>query len=352
MSHPLLALLALVTAARPVNGNAGPAPWEIESPLRPLPAAPLGVRASFEELPFTVTPERVRLGRWLFFDPRLSVDGTVACATCHRPEHGFSEPTGHSRGVGGQAGTRKSLPILNVAFGFAQGYFWDGRARSLVDQAKAPLVNPVEMGGTPASVAASVAAVPGYRTAFREAFGDDRIDIDRVAEAIAAYEATRLSGGSRFDRFRAGDAEGLTAEEKEGLEIFFGRGRCSVCHSGPSFSDGAFHDVGIGRRPAGAADAGRDPGRYAVTGRASDRGAFRTPTLRDVSRRAPYMHDGSIQTLDEAVRVYQVDGDDPRLDPAMREVDIGCRDVAPLVAFLRALDGTGFEDHSPERLPQ
>lgn len=345
----LLALLAAGAAPAPE-----PTPWEAESPLRPLPAAPLGITADFGSLPYAVTPEKVRLGRWLFFDPRLSRDGTVSCGTCHRPEHGFSEPTAHSRGIGGQEGGRKAPPILNAAFTIQHAYFWDGRAGSLPEQAKGPMVNPIEMGSSHPAVEATIAAVPGYRRAFRQAFGDEQVDIDRIAEAIAAYEATRLSGGSRYDRFQAGDAGALTEEERQGRDVFFGRGRCSACHAGPGFTDSRFHAIGIGTpghftgRPGAAAD----PGRFAVTGAEPDRGAFRTPTLRDVSRRAPYMHDGSAATLFEAVRAYQFQAEGPGLDPLLKEIDIACPDVDALVAFLGALDGTGFEDRPPRHLPQ
>ncbi|MBI5070457.1 MAG: cytochrome-c peroxidase [Deltaproteobacteria bacterium] len=349
--HTLLALALAASAAAEVPVLSA---WEAESPLRPLPEAPLGVPADFGTLPFAVTPEKVRLGRWLFFDARLSADGTISCGSCHRPEHGFSEPTAHSRGIRGQEGGRKAPPILNAAFTIQHAYFWDGRAGSLAEQAKGPIANPIEMGSSHPAVAAAVGAVPGYRKAFREAFGDDQVGIDRIAEAIAAYEATRLSGNSRFDRFQAGDRTALSEEEQRGREIFFGRGRCDRCHGGAGFTDSRFHAIGVGTpghftaRPGAAPD----PGRQAVTGAEADRGAFRTPTLRDVSRRAPYMHDGSAATLFEAVRAYQFQAEGVALDPVMREIDITCPDVDALVAFLGALDGTGFEDRPPRHFPQ
>ncbi len=313
------------------------------------------MEVDFAQARVKVTPERVRLGRWLFFDARLSRDGTVSCATCHHPEHAFSEPRAHSRGVGGLEGARKAPPIVNAAFTVFESYFWDGRARSLVEQAKGPIANPIEMGNTLEAVERTLSAIPGYRRAFRQAFGDDRIAIDRVAEAIAAYEATRLSGGSAYDRFSAGDEGALTPLARQGFDLFFGRGRCSACHLGPSISDSRYHNAGIGLdpRPPDLVEHGfRDPGRFAITQAPADIGAFKTPTLRDVARRAPYMHDGSSPTLEDAVMRYVRVAENPWLDPAMLEVLVTPADVPALVAFLRSLDGTGYEDSAPRALPR
>ena len=353
----LYLLLAFPSTGVAATSTSASTAWEAESPVRPLPAAPLGLKVSFAHVRgLTITPEKVRLGRWLFFDPRLSKDGTVSCASCHRPEHGFSEPTARSRGVGGQEGSRKAPPILNAAFSILEAYFWDGRAGSLAEQAKGPMVNPIEMGNSHAEVVRTVNAIPGYRRAFRAAYGDGRLDIDRVADAIAAYEATRLSGDSRYDRFEAGDANALTDLEREGRAVFFGRGRCDTCHPGPHFTDSGFHNVGIGWKAPAPGRPDRqglaDPGRFAVTGKEKDLGSFKSPTLRDVTKRAPYMHDGSAQTLRDAVRAYQFPQENPWLDPLMREVDINCHDVDALVAFLGALEGTGYEDAPPSHLPQ
>jgi cytochrome c peroxidase len=349
------ALPACRAAVRPGAEAARDPAWERENPVAPLPTPPLGLKVDFARAKVQVTPTKVRLGRWLFYDRRLSADGTVACASCHRPENAFSEPLPRSQGIHGQHGSRKAPPILNVAFQLYDHYFWDGRSSSLTDQVKGPLANPIEMGNTLDGVVATVRAIPGYRSAFREAFGDGRLDIERVAEAIAAYEATRLSGGSAYDRFEAGDDGALSELALAGREIFFGRGRCDACHLGPSFTDGRFHNIGVGYDPAvqpPSAASFADPGRYAVTSAPADIGAFKTPTLRDVAKRAPYMHDGSSRTLSEAVRRYIDVPPNPWLDPTMGEVRIQTRDVAPLVAFLEALDGTGYEDRPPPSFPQ
>jgi cytochrome c peroxidase len=358
---PVAAALALaLTACRtagtpPSSGAAGVPPWEAESPLRPLAPPPPGVPFDLARAHgVKVTPEKVRLGRWLFFDARLSRDGTVSCATCHDPRHAFSEREPHSTGIEGKHGTRKASPIVNVAFPLYDVWFWDGRATSLAEQAKGPLTNPVEMGNTLDGVVRTVAGVPGYRRAFLQAYGDDRLDIDRVADALAAYEATRRSGGSAYDRYGAGDDVALSEEARQGMEIFFGRGRCSACHASPNFTDSRFHNVGIGFQPGeDLVRLGfRDAGRYAVTGHPPDAGAFKTPSLREVARHPPYMHDGSSPDLRDAVLRYLDIAENPWLDPAMREVRISPLDVGPLVAFLEALDGTGFEDEPPRSFPR
>jgi cytochrome c peroxidase len=257
--------------------------------------------------------------------------------------------------VGGQEGARKAPTVINAAFAVSPRFFWDGRARSLAEQALGPLTNPVEMGNTLAGVAAAVGGVAGYRRAFREVYGDGRVDVERIADAIVAYEATRLSGGSAYDRFQAGDDAALSPLAQRGLEVFFGSGRCNACHLGPTFSDARFHNVGVGYAalPGPAVASGfRDPGRYAIPGAPADLGAFKTPGLRDLSARAPYMHDGSSPDLRDAVLRYVAVADNPWLDPAMREVEVTTADVEPLVAFLRALDGTGYEDRAPPSLPR
>ena len=353
---PLLALaLAAGCHREAVRPAAAQPDWERDNPLRPLPAPPVGMEVEWAAARgVTVTPEKVRLGRWLFYDARLSADGTVSCGTCHQPALAFSERAPHSTGIRGQQGTRKSPPIVNVAFHVFGDLFWDGRAASLQEQAKGPIANPVEMGNTHEAAARTVAAIGGYRNAFREAYGDDRVDIERIADALAAYEATRLSGGSAWDRFTAGDASALSDEAREGMDIFFGRGRCNACHLGPNLTDSRFHNIGIGfdEEAAPPRSGFADPGRYAVTGDPADTGAFKTPTLRDVSRRAPYMHDGSVPTLAEAVMTYVRIEANPWLDPAMQEVRAFPFDVRPLVAFLEALDGTGFEDTPPASFPR
>jgi cytochrome c peroxidase len=361
--RPFVLALALAAAGcqagagRPVTAApAAPPPWEVANPVRPLPEPPLGSPADFASVPW-VTPEKARLGRWLFFDPRLSADGTISCASCHDPAHAFSEPTAHSTGIRGQEGRRKAPPILNDAWPVFPHFFWDGRAGSLAEQAKGPMANPVEMGNTHAGVVATLTRLDGYRPYFAEAFGDPAVTIDRVAEALSAYEATRLSGNSAFDRFDAGDEAALDPQQRWGRDLFFGRAGCSQCHLGPNLTDGRFHNLGVGwREPAPGAppESGfADAGRFEVTKDPKDLGAFKTPTLRDCSRHAPYMHDGTVATLEDAVLHYRRGGiENPWLSPLMKPVHLCWREVGALVAFLEALDGEGFEDAPPAAFPR
>lgn len=342
------------------------AAWEVDSPLKPLPTPPLGVNADFTALPFKVTPETVRLGRWLFFDTRLSKDNTVSCATCHKPENAFSETTPVSTGVGGNKGQRKAMSFLNGAWPLFPVFFWDGRVSSLVEQAKAPVVNPMEMGNTHEAVVKTVAAIAGYRKHFKEAFGDEQVSMDRIAEAISAFEATCLSGNSKHDRYEAGDNHAFTPQEKHGRDLFLVRARCARCHvTGGNFTDSMFHNIGIGwneekakasraKKGIGLAKAAFvDLGRYEVTKKKGDIGAFKTPSLRDVSKHAPYMHDGSIATLKEVVELYNRGGHkNPWLDAQMTPLYLSADDVDALVAYLHALDGEGYYDPGPKSFPQ
>lgn len=355
----LAALGACSTGAKGPAGTAvaAPARWELENPVQPLPPPPLGSEADLARLGGAVTPEKVRLGRWLFYDARLSADASVSCASCHRPEHAFSEPTPVSTGVGGQRGGRKAPTFLNAAFPIYPVYFWDGRAGSLAEQAKGPMANPVEMANTHGAVVKTVAGIGGYRKAFREVYGDERIDIDRVADAIAAYEATRISGNSAWDRYEAGDPSALTPVQQRGRALFFGEARCSACHLGPNLTDSRFHNLGVGFSPPPEGkpvrEGFKDVGRYAVTGREEDLGAFKTPTLRDVTKRAPYMHDGSMATLREVVQHYARGGNaNPWLAPDVRDATLCACEVNAIVAFLAALDGQGWQDQAPRSFPQ
>jgi cytochrome c peroxidase len=282
--------------------------WEAENPVVPLPKPPLGI-ATFEELPEPPTPERVRLGRWLFYDARLSADGKVSCATCHKPENAFSEDTPVSTGIHGQKGGRKAPSFVNMAWTLYPHFFWDGRAASLEEQALGPIANPVEMGNTHDAMVNTLGNVKAYRRYFAEAFGgDERITKDRVAKAIADYERTRMSGNSAWDRWqRERDQSAVSEQVKLGHKLFFfGKAACNQCHLGNNFTDSSFHNLGVGFDAATGKFA--DQGRFDVTKAEADRGAFKTPTLRDVSKHAPYMHDGSHATLREVVEFYNRGG--------------------------------------------
>lgn len=337
--------------------------WEAANPIKPLPANPLGIGTEknplpqLSELKDPPTPERVRLGRWLFFDTRLSADNTISCATCHRPENGFSEPTPVSTGIDGQKGGRKAPSFLNQAFNKLPHFFWDGRAASLEEQAGGPMINPIEMGNKNHEVViARLKGIGSYAKYFKESFGTNEITIERVTKAIADYERTRMSGNSAWDRWRAGDKDAVSNDVKKGHLLFFGNAFCNNCHLGPNFTDEKFHNLGVGWDAEKEVFA--DEGRYAVTKVDSDKGAFKTPSLRDVSKRAPYMHDGSIATLTEVVKLYGKNGiPNPHLDRKIdrrfaEQLDLSEKQIMQLVKFMESLDGEGYLDKAPQHFPQ
>jgi len=350
--HQLRPACLLLTLAISGCGTDEAPPWEAANPVRPIPAAPLGADIDLATLETPPTLERVRLGRWLFYDTRLSGDGTVACATCHRPEHAFSEPTAVSTGIGGQRGTRKAPPIINLAVTVYPHFFWDGRAASLEEQALGPIANPLEMGQSHESMIAALSRVEGYAPYFEEGFGSPGITPARVAHALADYERTRMSGNSPWDRWRQTRDESAVSEEvKRGHDLFFDQAGCNQCHLGSSFTDTTFHNLGVGWNPDTGTFA--DEGRFLVTTLPADRGAFKTPTLREVTRHAPYMHDGSVATLREVVELYNQGGiENPHLDPKIEPLRLSDADVDALVAFMTALEGEGYQDAPPTAFPQ
>lgn len=355
----VLAFLAALPLAACSDARSDTTGWEADNPIRTVPVPPVGVAdqvkwAKLEaEQGLEVTPEKVRLGRWLFFDPRLSADGTLSCATCHRPGNAFSEPLPTSKGIRGQVGARKAPPIVNAAFPLQPVYFWDGRAKTLAEQAKGPIENPIEMGNTHEACAKAVGGIQGYRTIFRQVYRDPEPTIDRIADAIAAYEATLFSGNSAWDIYQADDEATIDPLIKRGADLFHGKAQCNQCHLGFNFTDSRFHNLGVGWDPS--ANAYKDEGRAKITGDPADLAAFKTPTLRDVTRHAPYMHDGSIATLEEVVELYNRGGEPgaPNLSPKVRKLGLTKDEVRAIVAFLEAL--TGDNDHAnaaPPSLPE
>jgi cytochrome c peroxidase len=309
-----------------------------------------------------VTPEKVALGRQLYYDKRLSKDGSVSCATCHDPAKGFADGRKVAEGIAGKKGARNSPSVLNAVFYEFQ--FWDGRAASLEEQAKGPLVNAVEMGfDNHDQVVGVVRGVPEYAAEFRRLFGRDAT-IDDVVAAIASFERTVISGDSPFDRFMAGDQGALTDAAKRGWELWNGKARCNTCHpfgdATPNFSDNKFHNIGVAAKNRDFAALAReaasvqDPaklafhadftelGRYVATRQPKDIGAFKTPGLRDVALTAPYMHDGSEATLLEVVAFYDKGGEpNPYLDGGIVPLKLTEQEHKDLVAFMEALTGQG-----------
>ncbi len=343
----------LILALGLVAGCAERTPeWEAANPVVPIPEPPLGIDASFADLEEPPTPERVRLGRWLFYDTRLSQDNTISCATCHRPENAFSEPTPVSTGIDGQKGGRKSPPAFNLAWTLYPNFFWDGRAGSLEEQALGPIENPIEMGHTIDGMLGTLSGIEGYGKYFEEAFGSPEITGERVAKAIADYERTRMSGNSSWDRFKVGRQEDAVSDQvKLGDELFFGKAGCNQCHLGQNLTDSRFHNLGVGWDPETESFA--DEGRYVVTKEDKDLGAFKTPSVREVTKRAPYMHDGSVATLREVLELYNDGGHpNPHLDPKIEPLNLTDEEIDALVAFMEALEGEGYQDTPPSTFPQ
>ena len=275
-----------------------------------------------------MTPEKVALGQMLFFDPRLSGSGVISCATCHNPALGWSDALPKGLGhMGGRLG-RRTPTILNVAYG--EPYFWDGRAATLEDQAKGPLTSAKEMDMPAEQAIARVVSIPGYVAAFDRAFPGKPINLDSIAAALASYERTIVSGSAPFDQWVAGDESAISASAKRGFTLFNGKANCAVCHAGWRMSDDGFHDIGI---------SDSDRGRAAVApGIVQLEYAFKTPTLRNINQRAPYMHDGSLPTLAAVIDHYDHGYEQrPSLDTQMHLLSLTADEKTDLLAFLNTL---------------
>jgi cytochrome c peroxidase len=314
----------LITSAFLVGASRAEEPYTLTMPL--------GLPKDAASIPpdNPLTPGKIELGKQLYFDQRLSADGTVACATCHAPDKGFSDGRPTSTGIKGQVGGRNAPVSINRLFSQAQ--FWDGRAASLEAQALGPVANPIEMGNTLDAMVASLAKIQEYQAQFHKVFGT-AVTKEGVARAIAAFERTLVCGNSAFDKFVAGDTAALSASAQRGLTLFRGKGRCVSCHTGFNFTDEGYHNLGVGM-----AKPSPDLGRYAVTKKNEDEGAFKTPTLRNVAASAPYFHDGSATTLDAVVEIYNTGGTpNPYLSKKIKPLGLSVQEQADLVAFMNAL---------------
>ena len=280
-----------------------------------------------------LTPERVSLGKMLFFDPRLSGSGWISCATCHNPALGWSDGLPTARGENMKKLTRHTPTILNSAYYKRQ--MWDGRFASLEEQALGPIGSPDEMNMDMRILLERLKAIAGYRVHFERAYPGEGITDRTIAKAIASYERTIVSGEAPFDRWLKGDAKAISASARRGFELFRGKANCVACHQGPNFTDDGFHNIGV--KPLEGID---DPGRFAKVPVKIMKGAHKTPALRDVAITAPYMHNGAYATLREVVEMYNRGGDDKsNLSPEMKELRLSDREVDDVVAFLRTLTG-------------
>ena len=278
-----------------------------------------------------LTPAKIELGRKLYYDPRLSGNGALSCASCHNPALGWSDGLARGIGFNGVVLGRSSPSVLNAAYYETQ--FWDGRAPSLEEQAKGPIQADKEMNNTAEKAVATLKAIPGYVTLFREAF-EGEITFDRVAQAIASFERTVVDLDSPFDRWARGDENAMSPAARRGFDLFVGKAGCAICHSGPNFADKRFHNIGT---------AGTDPGRMAVTKEKADLGAYKTPTVRNAALTGPYMHDGSQKTLRDVIDHYEKAAAErerhPNLSILMRPFKLTDPEKADLEAFMRALTG-------------
>lgn len=325
---------------------------------------PVGEVPSPAENPTTAA--KVELGKKLFFDRRLSGDGTMACVTCHDPRTGFSDGQDISQHYPTTRNWRNSPTLINV--GFSKYLFDDGRASSLEEQALFPIMSSFEMNQNLDYVEEEIREVPEYLKEFSRAFGDEDTSRERIAMALAAFQRTLVSRNSPLDRFLNGDRNALSPEAKAGLEIFEGKGKCIDCHHGVNLADDDFHALGVPENPRHLGDAriavtrrfvgkvsgfenyrylSEDPGRFLVTKEDKDWKAFKTPTLREISRTAPYMHNGAFETLDEVIDFYDIGGGPGNSE--LKPIGLTAGEKKSLKAFLEeALTGEEISMEYPE----
>ncbi len=296
---------------------------------------PLGLPALPVPADNPMTKAKVELGQMLYFDTRLSEDRTISCSTCHDPNYAYAEPRATSEGIGGKIGDRNSPSVINTAY--FTSMFWDGREPDLEHQAAGPVENPIEMGAEMPVVAKELNSLPEYKKRFQDVFGAPASQ-ETITKAIAAFERTVLSGNSPYDKYMNGDKSALSDEAEAGMKLFKGKALCASCHIPPLFTGGGFYNAGVG-----ADKEEPDVGRMKVTGIAADKGAFRVPALREVENTAPYMHDGSIEKLEDAVKFMAGGGkSNPNLHPlfnALKAQTFSDEEIQQLMAFLKSLSG-------------
>jgi cytochrome c peroxidase len=346
----LVILIAVLASGLLLQGGNQPA-----APVMPVGKAvqikaPLGLPPVLIPSDNPPTAETITLGRRLFYDPILSLDKSVSCASCHSPQFGFADSRPVSEGVGKKTGTRHSPPVVNAAYFKVQ--FWDGRAPSLETQAEGPVQNPVEMANRLVTVEQRLNADPSYREQFAEAWGPRPITYEMVEKSIASFERTVISGNSPFDRWKYGhDKNAVNAAVKRGYVVFTSKkkGDCSSCHTVGEkyalFTDNQFHNVGVG---VSAGDF-TDVGLYAVTHNEADKAKFKTPCLRNIALRAPYMSDGSLKDLKQVIDFYIGAGNsNPNLDKEIHVLDfLSGQERSDLQAFLNSLTGEMPPDVGP-----
>ena len=297
-----------------------------------------------------MTKEKIELGRLLFFDKRLSANNTIACASCHIPALAFTDGQPVSTGINSQQGGRSAPTAINR--GFSKVQFWDGRAATLEDQSIGPFANLIEHGFTSHDeLIKKINSIKGYKKLFSDIYGINKLTKENVGRAIASFQRTLVSGNSPFDRFDYdGDQKAISESAKRGKKLFFDKARCNLCHMGTNFSDEQFHNIGIGWDDSDTLDLGR----YRVSKSEKDIGAFKTPTLREITKTAPYMHDGRFATLKDVIAHYNEGGiKNPFLDNQIIPLKLSDSEKNDLIAMLRSLEGEGWQHvKAPTEFPQ
>ena len=278
--------------------------------------------------------EKEVLGKMLYFDPRLSGSNWISCATCHNPGLGWGDGLPRTIGDGQKELGRHAPTVIN------SGYFalqmWDGRKKTLEDQASGPIGAAGEMNQDYGELIRELQALPDYVNRFDKVFGKNALNIENISKAIATFERSVISKNAPYDKYWAGDKQAMSASAVRGMDLFFGKGKCGICHNGPVFTDSGFHNIGV--KAAGPLKV--DLGRYNETKDDFDKGGFKTPGLRDISRSAPYMHNGTESTLEEVISFYKRGGDvKDNISPFITPLELSKQEEKDLVAFLKALDG-------------
>ena len=282
--------------------------------------------------------QKVNLGKQLYFDGRLSKNNAISCAFCHNPGTGFADARQFSLGAFGTAGGRQAPTVYNTSFNPFQ--FWDGRATSLEEQAIGPIHNPIEMAETHETVVPKIAKIPGYQKQFRAVFGAG-VSLQGIADAIAAFERTIVSANSAFDKYAMGESKAMDDAAIRGMQLFKGKARCVLCHNGPNFTDNQFHNLGVPQEGL----LKEDLGRYNVSRRERDKGAFKTPTLRSVTETAPYMHDGVFKTLEDVIEFKNKGGEpNPNLSPLMKSAESYPGRKGRFIGLSKSLAGSPAQD--------
>lgn len=303
-----------------------------------------------------IAQPKVHLGKILFFDPMLSGSNQISCSSCHDPQSSWADKRSVALGNDHLEGNRNTLSLLNVAS--RKTFFWDGRAGSLEDQAKEPIVAHHEMAMKPEELGDKLGAIEGYRDMFKDAYGDEQVTYDRVLESLAAFQKTIVSRQSRFDRFLNGNYDAMNDQEIKGMHLFRTKARCINCHNGKFLTDEDFHNIGLTYYKRKFEDLGR----YNITKNPEDVGKFRTPSLRDVMHNSPWMHNGLFNNITGVINMYNsgmhmIDPDSaekaadplyPVTDKLMQPLDLSKEEIQALVAFMDAITATQYHMRRPE----